>query len=171
MKKSLLITIIISVIITIVIGLFITSKPGEKKTTYNYDYVCTYEASMEDDEGETTSNISKKMYLKVDSEFFVSEALYESIYDSSVFDKSLENLTKQVLSLYDDIDGVETSILKKKKNTIVSVKYDYNKINYKTLKNDLKEVLDKDSLQANLTSKIKVDEYIDKSDYYKCQKK
>ncbi len=171
MKKSFLITIIISIIITIVIGLLITSKPGEKKTTFNYDYVCTYEASMEDDEGETTSNISKKMYLKVDNDSYVSEALYESIYDSNVFDKSLENLTKQVLSLYDDIDGVETSILKKKKNTIVSIKYDYNKINFKTLKDDLKGVLDKDSLQANLTSKIKVDEYIEKSDYYKCQKK
>jgi uncharacterized lipoprotein YehR (DUF1307 family) len=111
------------------------------------------------------------MYLKVDNDSYLTEALYESIYDSNVFDKSLENLTKDVLSLYDDIDGVDTNITKKNKKAIVSIKYDYNKIDFSSLKDNLKEVLDNESLQANMNSKIKVDEYINKSKYYKCQKK
>lgn len=171
MKKSLLFTIIISVIITICICLVITANPKEKSITYNYDYECSYDAVMDDDEGETSNSISKKMYLKVDNDSYVTEALYESIYDSNVFDKSLEKLTKDVLSLYDDIDGVDTNITKKNKKAIVSIKYNYDKIDYNSLKDNLKEVLDNESLQANMNSKIKVDEYINKSKYYKCQKK
>ena len=175
MKKIYIITIIISIIVTFLICFLITNDTETSNvkdiTMSDYDYICSYETNMSDEDGETNTKIEKKLYLKVDNDSLVTDALYESIYENSYFRDSTRDLINELLSLYDDIKGVNTSIKDSKKKTHVSIHYNYNAIDFTELKNKLSNILDKDSLQANLKSKIKVDEYINKSNDYKCQKK
>ncbi len=169
MKKSIILTIIISIIITILIGITLTIDNKDKVSSYDYDYLCKYEADSDDET--STNKIKKNLYIKVDNDSYVDSAIYESIYTNEYFSVSSQNLIQEFLSMYDDIEGVETSITNNKKNTYVTIKYDYNKINFKLLKNKLSEVIDKDSLQYKMNSKLKVEDYTKELKEYSCIKK
>ena len=172
-RRYIILTIIISIILTVLIGIILTkeTKKEDYKSVTDYDYLCTYEASMSDEEGESNKKITKNLYLSVNDEEYVTSATYESIYDNDYFTNSLKDLTQDVLNLYNEIDGVETSIETHNKKSYVLIKYDYNKINFKNLKKTLKDILDEDSLQVKMKSKIKVNEYIQESSEYSCIKK
>jgi hypothetical protein len=73
--------------------------------------------------------------------------------------------------MYDEVDGVETNIINSKENTYVTIKYDYNKIDFKELKNKLSEVIDKESLQYKMNNKLKVEDYTRELKEYSCIKK
>ena len=169
MKKSIILTIIISIIITIFIGIILTHENNDEVSAYDYDYLCTYEASS--DEETFNNKIKKNLYIKIGSDSYVESAIYESIYTNEYFSLSTQKLIQELLNMYDEIDGVETSITNTKKNTYVTIKYDYNRIDYKELKKTLKEVIDKDSLQYKMNSKLKVDDYISELKEYSCTKK
>ena len=169
MKKSIILTIIISIIITILIGIFLTHETKSNESTYDYDYLCTYEADSDDET--STNKIKKNLYLKVDNDSYVETAIYESIYTNEYFSSSTQELIQEFLSMYEDIDGAETNITNNKKNTYVTIKYDYNKIDFKDLKNKLNEVIDKDSLQYKMNSKLKVEDYTKELKEYSCIKK
>ena len=174
MKKIYIITTLISIVITVLICLLITEYPKTNNKNINmnsYDYKCSYETKLGDDEGETNVVLEKNLYLKVDNDSYVTNALYENIYDQGYFSRAMSNLTQDLLDLYNEINGVETSITNKSKKTYVSISYNYNEINFKELRETLSNILEEDSLQATMKSKIKVDEYISKSSEYKCTKK
>ena len=173
MKKSILITILISIILTIIVGVFLTSrtKKNVEKEEFDYDYICSYETSMIDDEDEYSDKIKKNLYLKVDENDYVISAIYESIYKNELFSNSLRNLTQDIVGIYNGMEGIETNIKSDKANSYVTIKYDYDKINFKELKNNLKELLDEDSIQYKMNNKIKVEDYIKESKEYTCTKK
>ena len=169
MKKSIIMTIIISIIITILIGVMLTHRTQDKVSNYDYDYLCTYEADS--DEESSTNKIQKNLYIKVDNDSYVDTAIYESVYTSEYFSLATQNLIQELLSMYDEVGGVETNIINSKKNTYVTIKYDYNKIDFKELKNKLSEVIDKESLQYKMNNKLKVEDYTRELKEYSCIKK
>ena len=172
MKKSILITILISIILTIIVGVFLTSrtKKNVEKEVFDYDYICSYEVTT-DDEDSFNQSIKKNLYLKVDDNEFVSNAIYESIYKNEYFSNSMMNLTQEILDIYNEIDGIETIIKTDKKESNVIIKYDYEKIDFKELKKNLKDILETDSIQYKMNNKIKVEDYIKESKEYTCTKK
>ena len=108
-----------------------------------------------------TPPFKKKDYFSL---FLFCKVIYKSVYENNFFNDSLASLTNSILDLYSDVDGITTSIDTVNKKTIVSIEYDYTKIDIEKAQEELKELLSDEAVLMNMEDEITVEEYLDLED-------
>lgn len=167
-KKSLIITILICIVISIIGGVVITLKK-EPIDLDSYDVkdanvTCYYEGESTDEDDVSTGKYYNYMYIYNNKDNIVTKVIYKSVYENNFFNDSLASLTNSILDLYSDVDGITTSIDTVNKKTVVSIEYDYTKIDIEKAQEELKELLSDEAVLMNMEDEITVEEYLDLED-------
>lgn len=165
MNKKIIIGISFLIILIVSVSFLIYQK-RDNIPTYDADIICSFSTkeSLDDDKYDSKSVV----YIFKDNNI-VNKTINQSIMSANSDTRLLES----IISLYDNIDGIDAYVSKIDDSVVFEVIYDYDKIDLNLIKENLSSVLDETSILMNISElPINVDEYLDLlSDNYKCEVK
>lgn len=165
MNKKIIIGISFLIILIVSVSVLIYQK-SSNIPTYDADIICSYSTkeSLDDDEYDSKSVV----YIFKDEDI-VKKTINQSIMSANSDTRLLES----IISLYDNIEGIDAYVSKIDDSIVFEVIYDYDKIDLELTKENLRSVLDESSILMNISElPINVDKYLDLlSDNYKCEEK
>ena len=165
MNKKIIIGISFLIILIVSVSVLIYQKSSDI-STYDADIICSYSTkeSLDDDEYDSKSVV----YIFKDEDI-VKKTINQSIMSANSDTRLLES----IISLYDNIEGIDAYVSKIDDSIVFEVIYDYEKIDLDLIKDNLDSVLDESSILMNISElPINVDKYLDLlSDNYKCEEK
>ena len=165
MNKKIIIGISFLIILIVSVSVLIYQKCSNIPT-YDADIICSYSTkeSLDDDKYDSKSII----YIFKDEDI-VKKTINQSIMSANSDTRLLES----IISLYDNIEGIDAYVSKIDDSIVFEVIYDYDKIDLELTKENLRSVLDESSILMNISElPINVDKYLDLlSDSYKCEEK
>lgn len=142
--KKLFISSFLIVLVVICI-LFITGnkKPKYKELKkYKSDILCTY--NFQDSVDDEVSSSHSNAYITLDK-LNVSRIIYQSILEKSSIYSNVD-MQKELLTMYDNIDGISYDVYETKNNYVIEITYDYTKLDLNTIKTKLNGILDDASI-------------------------
>lgn len=142
-----------------------TSNDYQLKT-YDSDIVCSLEVDATDEDDAYTSYV----YIYNDGDY-VKEAIFQTITYTD-FTGSYVDLMNSFYDMYKELEGVETSIFEGNDFVVSTIKYNYLNMEPSIIKDNLKTILEDDSILLYDNYKFKTDWYIDDYlDEYTCEVK
>lgn len=171
MNKKMVLT---AILIIAVVIFAINSKRGDTSDisndyqlkTYDSDIVCSLKFDATDEDDAYTSYV----YIYNDGDY-VKEAIFQTITYTD-FTGSYVGLMNSFYDMYKELEGVETSIFEGNDFVVSTIKYNYLNMEPSIIKDNLKTILEDDSILLYDNYKFKTDWYIDDYlDEYTCEVK
>ena len=170
-KKVILIIIVLILGITTSLFFFKRGEDKEVEKTFKIeDYpsnvLCVFE---EDEVSEDEYPYITNVYICHNTGGKVTEVIYQTLFQADM-GGSYVNLLTDFYSLYNGIDGISTDVYSKDNYVISTIKYNFNNINFKSARKELKDILEDDSFIMNVDRDVHYKDFI--NDYlseYKCE--
>lgn len=164
-KKELIIIITICITLSIIVGAILSIDSKAKKDLESYDVKdanmsCYYEGESTDDSGNVTGKYYNYMYIYNDTNEYVTKVIYKSVYTNSYFNESLKDLTESILELYTSVDGITSNIDVVNNKTVVTIEFDYTKINLEEAREELEDILSSEAVLMNMEERTTVEEFL-----------
>lgn len=164
-KKELIIIITICITLSIIVGAILSIDSKATKDLESYDVKdanmsCYYEGESTDDSGNVTGKYYNYMYIYNDTNEYVTKVIYKSVYTNSYFNESLKDLTESILELYTSVDGITSNIDVVNNKTVVTIEFDYSKINLEEAKEELEDILSSEAVLMNMEERTTVEEFL-----------
>lgn len=118
------------------------TKNEENKSIPEYDHDIKCVSHIEEENDGDLETYTSNIFITLDDNKNVTSAIYQSISESTLLDKSTLELTNQFLNIYKDIKGIEASSDIIDNKLIITIKYDYSNIDLVSTKKKLGSILD-----------------------------
>lgn len=118
------------------------AKNEENKVIPEYDHDIKCVSHIEEEKDGDLETYTSNIFIKLDDNSNVKSAIYQSISESTLLDKSTLELTNQFLNIYKDIKGIEASSDVIDNKLVITIKYNYRDIDLINVKKKLESILD-----------------------------
>ena len=118
------------------------AKNEENKVIPEYDHDIKCVSHIEEEKDGDLETYTSNIFIKLDDNSYVKSAIYQSISESTLLDKSTLELTNQFLNIYKDIKGIEASSDVIDNKLVITIKYTYSNIDLINVKKKLGSILD-----------------------------